>query len=59
MALQNLGQKREAMANYEQARSIIFDICRWSDGARYQLDLGIALQHPGQYEQAIAECSAA
>jgi hypothetical protein len=59
MALQNLGQNKEAMANYKQARAIIFDICRWSDVARYQLDLGIALQHPGQYEQVIAECSGA
>ena len=59
MALQNLGRNKEAMTNYQQARSIIFDICQWSDVTRYQLDLGIALQHPRQYEQAIAECSAA
>ena len=56
MALQNLGQNDEAMANYEQARSIIFDVCQWSDITRYQLDMGIALQHPRQYEQAIAKC---
>jgi tetratricopeptide (TPR) repeat protein len=53
MALQNLGKNKEAVANYEQALSIVFDICQWSDGARYQLDMGIALQHPRQYEQAI------
>src|SRR6266511_2388484 len=46
MALQNLGKNKEAVA-------IVFDICQWSDGARYQLDMGIALQHPRQYEQAI------
>jgi tetratricopeptide (TPR) repeat protein len=56
MALQKLGRYKEAMANYEQARAIIFDICQWSEVTRYQLDMGIALQHPRQYEQAIAEC---
>jgi hypothetical protein len=59
MALHNLGKNEEAMANYERARSIIFEICQWSDVTRYQLDMGIALQHPRQYEQAIAECGTA
>jgi len=42
------------MVNYEQARSIIIDICQWSDVTRYQSDMGIALQHPRQYEHAVS-----
>ncbi len=53
MALEKLGRDDEAMEDYEQAQSIILAICRWSDVTRYRLDMGIALQHPRQYEQAI------
>jgi hypothetical protein len=45
MALQDLGWYQEAMAIYEQARAVIIDICKRSDGDRNQLDLGIALRH--------------